>query len=110
METITVYKEANAKEKFELDIEDVNNCYLKGYDDYNNIPNYLGIWTDKLGIKAIKMRNERMLWIDVFSDESVYTRADIENFMKNNNNVQIISKESFRKEVDRIIVILKEVE
>ena len=39
METITVYKEANAKEKFELDIEDVNNCYLKGYDDYNNIPN-----------------------------------------------------------------------
>ncbi|MGN0993034.1 MAG: hypothetical protein ACI4PE_03855 [Bacilli bacterium] len=110
METITVYKETKKIEKFELDIEDVKNCYLKGNDNFNNIPNYLGIWTDKVGLKVIEIRNQRMVGLEVSSNKSVYTYVDIERFLKNNNNVQVISKESFRKELNRIIDILKEVE
>ena len=49
-----------------------------------------------------------MIGFDVSRSKSVYTRVDIETFMKNNSNVQNISKESFRKEIDRIIDILKE--
>ena len=43
MEKITVYKETKSTEICELNIEDIRNCYLKGYDNLNNLPNYLGI-------------------------------------------------------------------
>lgn len=108
MEKITVYKETKSTEICELNIEDIRNCYLKGYDNLNNLPNYLGIWSDNTGLKVIEIRNQRMIGFDVSRSKSVYTRVDIETFMKNNSNVQNISKESFRKEIDRIIDILKE--
>lgn len=109
MEKITVYKEIKTTETFELDIEDLKNCYLKGNDNLNNTLNYLGIWTDKIGLKVVEIRNQKMIGFDVSKNKSVYTRVDIERFMKNNSNVQVISKDSFRKEVDRIINILTEV-
>lgn len=109
MEKITVYKEIKTTETFELDIEDLKNCYLKGNDNLNNKLNYLGIWTDKIGLKVVEIRNQKMIEFDVSKNKSVYTRVDIERFMKNNSNVQVISKDSFRKEVDRIINILTEV-
>lgn len=107
MEKITVYKEIKINEEFSLNIEDLKNCYLKGNDNLNNMTNYLGVWADNQGLKVIEIRNQRMIGVDISSNKSSSTYVDIQSFMKNNNNVQIISKDSFRKELDRLIDLLK---
>ena len=109
MEKITISKEIKQTETISIEVEDVKNCYLKGNDNLNGIINYLGIWTDKQGLKIIEIRNQRMIGIDFCSNKSVYTYPDIERFMKNNNKVEVISKEMFRKELDRIINRLQEI-
>lgn len=105
METITVYKEIKSQEKIELEIEDIRNCFLKGRDKYYNTQNFLGIWIDKDGLKIIEIR-KNLIGVERCENSSISTRIYIETFIKNNNNVQLISKKTFRKEIDKIINIL----
>lgn len=108
METIRSYRDIKTREVIELNIEDTRNCYLKGNDTFDNKINYLGIWTDNIGLKVVEIRSQNMIGFDICQNKSVYTSVDIKKFMERNNNVQVISREFFRKELDRIIELLKE--
>ncbi len=107
MEKITISKEIKQEEIISLEIEDTRNCYLKGNDNLNGITNYLGIWTDKQGIKVVKIMNQITIAIECYKNKSVYTTTDIERFMKNNIRVKVISESEFRTELDRLINILQ---
>ena len=108
MEKITVSKETKQTENISIEVENVKNCYLKGNDSLNGITNYLGIWTDKQGLKIVKIENQKTINIDSCINKNIYVDSDIKQFMKNNKKVEVISKEIFRKELDRIISILQE--
>lgn len=108
MEKINVSKEIKQTEIISIEVEDVKNCYLKGNDNLNGMINYLGIWTDKQSLKIVKIENQNTINIDSCSNKNIYVDSDIKQFMKNNNKVEVISKEIFRKELDRIINTLQE--
>ena len=108
MDKITISKEIKQEEIVSLEVEDVKNCYLKGNDSLNGITNYLGIWTDKQGLKIVKIENQKTINIDFCSNKNIYVDSDVKQFMKNNNKIEVISKEMFRTELDRITNKLQE--
>ncbi len=109
MEKIVVSREIKTSENIQLEIQDIRNCYLKGQDCRNNVKNYLGIWTDKKGLKIVSIFNQSAISVDYSKNPSVGTRVDIECFLKHNNRVVEISKEEFRKELSNILDLLDEV-
>ncbi len=107
MEKIVVDKEIKSIERVELEIEDIKNSFLKGNDKLNNLTNYLGICIDNQHLKIIEIRNQRMISIECLRNVSCGTLCDIERFIRNNDNVKIISRNEFKNELDRLIEILQ---
>lgn len=106
MEKIVVSREIKTNKDIELEIEDIRNVFLKGRDIHRNTNELLGIWIDKQGLKIVSILNQSAISIDCNRNVSVSTRVDIECFLKNHNNVVEISKEEFRKELNRIMSLL----
>ncbi len=87
MEIIKTYKNVVTKEAIELNVEDTKNCYLRGNDTFNNMLNFLGIWSDKDGLKVVEITNQNIVKFDICKNESIYTSVDIEKFIQHNNNI-----------------------
>ncbi len=108
MEIIKVNKEVKTYECVEIEVEDTKNCFFKGNDVYRNLTEYLGIWIDNHGLKTVSILNNSAITVDCSLNVNNNTIIDIEYFLKNHKSVQIISKEEFRSQLNRLIGILNE--
>lgn len=106
MEKITVYKETRTINKVELEIEDIRNCFLKGRDNLLNTVRYLGIWTDNDGTKIVEIIEDGV-YLNFSKNNSDSTRTNIEIFIRERNNVEIISEKEFRNILDKFTNLLK---
>ena len=109
METITVYKETKTTNKIEIEIEieDINNCYLKGRDRLLNVERYLGIWENEIGLRTVDIIGSEGLCLNFSEKYPVDARGAIEYFLKDKNNVEIISEQEFRNKLTKIMNLLK---
>lgn len=107
METITVYKETKTTNKIEIEIEDINNCYLKGRDSLLNVERYLGIWENDIGLRTVDIIDNSGICLDFSEKHPVDARGAIEYFLKDKNNVEIISEQEFRDKLTKIMSLLK---
>lgn len=95
------------KEKKQIEIEDTKNVFLKGINPYDALNTYFGIWTKEDGISIANITSWRNISYKYYLNKNLSTKEDIELYLQHNNNVTVISKEEFKKEIDHVRTILE---
>lgn len=92
------------KEIQKLEIKDTKNVFFKGRNTYDNLPTYFGIWNND-GI-LLTIISYRTINYKHYLNENLSTKYDIEQYLKCNNNIEIISRDEFKEQINNIITIL----
>lgn len=101
------YKTSKYVEKYcELEIKDSKNVFLKGRNIYDNLPTYLGIWNNDGMLSIVTIISYRTINYKHYLSENLSTKYDIEQYLKCNDNIEIISRNEFKEQIDKIITIL----
>lgn len=95
------------KQKAQIEITDPKNVFLKGTNPYDGLNTYFGIWTKDNGLAIVNITSWRNISYKYYLNKDLSTQVDIELYLEHNNNVKIISKEEFKKEIDHIRTILE---
>ncbi len=95
------------KEEKELEIEDTKNIFLQGNNPYDGLNTYLGIWTNEKYLLIITLISGRNIRYEYSTNKNIYTYADIKEYLENNKNVKIISRDEFKEQLQKITSILK---
>ena len=95
------------KEKAQIEITDTKNVFLKGTNPYDGLNTYLGIWNKEKGIAIVNITSWRNISYKYYLSKTLSTENDIIQYLQYNNNIKIISKGEFKKEIDHIMSILE---
>lgn len=95
------------KENYKIEIDDTKNVFLKGKNPFDNLDTYFGIWPNKEGISIITIISYRTITYKHYLNTNISTIYDIQEYLKNNDNVKIIQKDQFEKQINHIRSIFK---
>ena len=90
------------KETMSIDIVDTKNVFLKGKNIYDNTTTYFGIWDNGEEIVIAILVKNRYIYYTTSKIKSVFTEEDIKEYLSENKNVTVISREEFKENLDRI--------
>ncbi len=105
---INYKKSKYVTEEFEIEIEDIYNCFLQGNSENKNITEYLGIYTTNEYLIIIKIEEYSNIKLENWSNKNLYTENDIKIFLKGHKEVKVITKEIFKNKLKEILKILEE--
>lgn len=100
-------KSKYVKEKSQIEIKDTKNVFLKGTNPYDGLNTYFGIWTKNDGLAIVNITSWRNISYKYYLDKNMSTKVDIELYLQHSNNIKVISKEEFKKEIDHVRSILE---
>ena len=96
-----------SKENGRIEIENTKNVFLKGNNPFDNLDTYFGIWTNNNGLSIITIISYHTITYKHYMNANLSTICDIQEYLKNNNDVKIIQKEQFEKQINHIRTIFK---
>lgn len=97
----------SVKEKQELEIEDTKNVFLKGTNPYDRLPTYFGIWSNNSGLSIVTIISYRTISYQHLLNKNLHTECDIKEYLKSNNNVQVITQNEFKELIQHIRTIFE---
>lgn len=100
-------KDKFLKENHQIEIEDTKNIFLQGRNPYDGRNTYFGIWENKNYLVIATLISGRTISYEYSLDKNIYTECYIKEYLKSNNNVDVISKDIFKEELKRIKAILE---
>lgn len=95
------------KQTNQIEIADTKNVFLKGRNIYDNLPTYFGIWVNNGCLSIVTIISYRTISYKYYLNTNISTKRDIQEYLKNSNNVEIIEKEQFRELINHIKTILE---
>ncbi len=95
------------KQTNQIEIADTKNVFLKGRNIYDNLPTYFGIWVNNSCLSIVTIISYRTISYKYYLNTNISTKRDIQEYLKNSNNVEIIEKEQFREQINHIKTILE---
>ncbi len=112
-EKVNYKKIKRIQEEFNFEIENSHHCFLQGQSEYDGTIDYLGIYiTNKVidmkkYLMIVKLEHQRNIKTEYYSNTNVYTEPDIAIFLQEHREVQQISEENFRTELNRLLEMLE---
>lgn len=100
-------KDKFLKENHQIEIEDTKNVFLQGRNPYYRRNTYFGIWENKNYLVIATLISGRTISYEYSLDKNIYTECYIKEYLKSNNNVDVISKDIFKEELKQIKAILE---
>ena len=97
------------REQCQIEIEDTKNIFLKGINPYDGLSTYFGIWTNEKYIVIVTLISNGNISYEYSLNKNIYTESDIKKYMELNNNVEIISKEKFKNQLQKVISIVGDI-
>lgn len=91
----------------QLEIKDSKNVFLKGKNMYDNLPTYFGIWENNGGLSIVTIIRYCIISYKYYLSTNLSTVCDIQEYLKNSNNVEIINKDEFKEQINYIRSIFK---
>lgn len=91
-----------SKEKYKIEIEDTKNVFLKGTNPFDNLDTYFGIWPNNGGLSIVTIISYRTITYKHYLNMNLSTICHIQEYLKNNDNVKIIQKDQFEKQINHI--------
>ena len=105
---VIVYeKDKFLKVNHQIEIEDTKNIFLQGRNPYDGRNTYFGIWKNKNYLVIATLISGCTISYEYSLDKNIYTECYIKEYLKSNNNVDVISKDIFKEELKRIKAILE---
>lgn len=95
------------KEKQNIEIEDTKNVFLKGKNIYDNLPTYFGIWLHDGCLSIVTIIRYRTISYKCYLNPNLSTKCDIQEYLKNSNDVEVIERSEFKEQINHITTILK---
>lgn len=99
------YKILNKNDKIE--IENTKSVFLKGKNPYDKLDTYFGIWTSSNSLSIVTIISYNTIKYKHYMNTNLSTISDIQEYLKNNDNVQIIKKSQFKEQIKYIASIFK---
>ena len=94
-------------EKQKIEIEDTQHVFLKGRNIYDNLPTYFGIWLHDGCLSIVTIISYRTISYKSYLNPTLSTECDIQEYLKNSKDVEVIEKSEFKEQIDHITTILK---
>ena len=94
-------------EKHKIEIEDTKNVFLKGKNIYDNLPTYFGIWLNDGCLSIVTIISYRTISYKSYLNPKLYTKCDIQEYLKNSKDVRVIEKSEFKEQINYITKILQ---
>ena len=85
----------------QLEITDSKNVFLKGKNMYDNLPTYFGIWENNGGLSIVTIIRYCIISYKYYLSTNLSTVCDIQEYLKNSNNVEIINKDEFKEQIEK---------
>lgn len=95
------------KETKKIEIKDTKNVFLKGNNIFDGLDTYFGIWLNNKRISIVTIISYRTITYKHFLNENLSTLCDIQEYLKHNDNVIIIEKKEFEKQINHVKSIFK---
>lgn len=104
---MTIQYETNeyTKVAHEIDIPDFKNVFFRGKNPYDGSTTYFGIWSNERFL-VIATIGKNYISYDYSVKQSIYTEVDIKKYLQNNANVEIITKEKFKEQLNMFNAIV----
>lgn len=103
---ITYHKKNIETKENRIKIENTRDCYLCGRTETYNTSTLFGSFINEKGLVIIDIEHDCISYT-TSTNTSEYTESYIKRYLERNNNVQIISKEQFKKEYNFILDKIK---
>lgn len=94
-------------ENRKIEIKDTKNVFLKGRNPYDHLPTFFGIWINGNGLSIVTIVSYHTISYKYYFNIKLPTKCDIQNYLQNNDNVKIITKNEFKEQMDHVRSILK---
>ena len=91
----------------QLEITDSKNVFLKGKNMYDNLTTYFGIWEKNAGLSILTIIRYSIIRYKYYLSTNLSTVCDIQEYLRNSNNVEIINKDEFKEQINYIKSIFK---
>ncbi len=102
--TIIEYEKSKfIKEKRDFELVDTKNIFLKGYNSYDGIKTFFGIWQNKEYLVIVTIISNRTISYEYSLNKGIYTDNYIREYLENNDYVESISKEEFKEKFENIL-------
>lgn len=95
------------KETKKIEIKDTKNVFLKGNNIFDGLDTYFGIWVNNKKLSIVTIISYRTITYKHFFNENLSTLCDIQEYLKHNDNVIIIEKKEFEKQINHVKSIFK---
>jgi len=95
------------KEYKKLEIEDTKNIFLKGRNIYDNLPTYFGIWVNNGALSIVTIISYRTITYAHYLNPNISTKCDIQEYLRNSDEVEIIEKDEFKEQINHIRLIME---
>lgn len=95
------------KETKKIEIKDTKNVFLKGKNVFDGLDTYFGIWINNKSISIVTIISYRTITYKHFLTEHFSTLYDIQEYLKHNDNVIVIEKKEFEKQINHLKSIFK---
>ncbi len=95
------------KENQRIEIPDTKNVFLKGKNPYDGLDTYFGIWNNNNTLVIVTIISWRTIYYERYLNTSVYTACNIKKYLEQNENVKVITKAEFKKQIDNIRSIME---
>ena len=87
-------------------IEDEYNVFLKGTNPYDGLDTYFGMWKNNDYFVIVTLISNRNISYQSYRTIPANTEKDIKEFLEHNRNVDIISKDQFQEQINKIRKII----
>lgn len=97
----------HVKEIKKIEITDTKNIFLKGTNPYDGLPTYFGIWINHNRLSIVTIISYRNISYEHWLNPNGYTESNIRSYLENNDNIEIITKDEFKQQLNHIKSILE---
>lgn len=91
----------------QLEITDSKECIFKRQKYVCNLPTYFGIWENNGGLSIVTIIRYCIISYKYYLSTNLSTVCDIQEYLRNSNNVEIINKDEFKEQINYIKSIFK---
>lgn len=96
------------KEQHQMEIQDTKNVFLQGRCRYSRLVSYFGIWSNNNYLVIVTLRNNNCINYTFYSkDQNPCTETYIRQYLEENVNVDFISKDIFKEQLQKISLVLE---
>lgn len=81
--------------------------FLKGKNTLDNLPTYFGIWDNNGCLSIVTIISYRTITYKYYLNTKLPMESDIQNYLKFNDNIEVISKDEFKSQIEFIKEIME---